>query len=120
MIEETSLPWTPLPERFGRNWQVDAVHLAEVYGENMRERENLSTAVSAYSEPTATSPREDGARRIDFRHCQAYRMRIINYAGADPLTRIDRERMACWEIAPSRYVVESGVHGAYQGQQIHH
>jgi hypothetical protein len=120
MNEEACLPWTPLPERFSREWQVDVVHLAEDYGEHMGEGEDLSIAVAAYSEPTTTAAREDAAWRIDFRHCQAYRKRIINYAGADPLTRMDREGTAFWEISPSRYAVESGVRAAYPGQEIHH
>jgi hypothetical protein len=126
-IEEACLPWTPLPEPFSHDWAVDVVHLAEDYSHETRPAtfENRSIAVAAYSEPTATLPRQDAAWRIDFRHCEAYRKRIIDYAGADPLTGADvRTRpdpqTAFWEIAPSRYLVESGVCAANPGFEFHH
>jgi hypothetical protein len=95
------------------------VHVAEDYGAHMRPGENLSIAVAAYDEPAATAPREDAAWRIDFRECQAYRKRIIFYAGSSPLKRPEQPT-AFWEIAPSRYAVQSGVRAAYPGQEIHH
>jgi hypothetical protein len=125
MIEEACLPWTPLPEPFSHDWAVDVVHLAETTGNRRPPGENLSIAVAAYSEPTATTPRHDAAWRIDFRYCQAYRKRILNYAGADPLTGADPQtrpdpQTAFWEIAPSRYLVESGVRSGYPGEEFHH
>ena len=65
------------------------------------------------------APREDVAWRIDFRYCAAYRKRIIHYAGSRPLTRPDQQT-AFWEIAPSRYVVESGVRDAHGGEMHHY
>lgn len=122
-IKEACLPWTPLPEPFSHNWVVDVVHLAEDYSDQMRPFETLAIAVAAYSEPTATTPREDAAWRIDVRRCEAYRKRTIHYAGSSPLTCPDRYRRtgtAFWEIAPSRYLVQSGVRGAYSGEEFHH
>lgn len=118
-VQEVTSLWNPLPERFSGNWQVDVVHVAEDYSVEMRAGENLSLAVAAYSEPTGTMPREDVAWRIDFSGCQAYRKRIIGYAGAAALTR-PNQVSAFWEIAPSRYVLESGVHSAYPSAEIHH
>jgi hypothetical protein len=123
MIEEACLPWAPLPERFSRNWPVDVVHVPEGYTAVMRPAETLAIAVAAYAEPTPTRPRADAAWRIDFRGCRAYRKRIIDYVGADPLSSPDSYRstgLACWEIAPSRYLVESGVRSAYPAQEFHH
>lgn len=121
VIKEACLPWTPLPEPFSHDWAVDVVHLAEGYSDDLRPFENLSIAVAAYSEPTATTPREDAAWRIDFRRCEAYRKRIIHYTGSSRLTRPDRwTGTAFWEIAPSRYLVESGVGSAYSGEEFHH
>lgn len=118
---ETCLPWEPIPARFSGNWQVDVIHVAEDYGGDRRPGENLTIALAAYSEPTATTPREDGAWRIDFTGCAAYRTRIINYVGAAPLTRPDTAS-AFWEIAGSHYLVESGVWSAYASHkhEVHH
>jgi hypothetical protein len=110
----------PLPARFSRDWLVDVVHLVEDYCDPLSPGENLSIAAAAYAEPTATAPREDAAWRIDFRACEAYRKRIIHYAGSHPLTRPDQQGTAFWEIAPSRYAVESGVHSAYPGAAFNH
>ena len=84
-----------------------------------RKGENLSIAIAAYSEPTEMEQREDAAWRIDFSSCVAYRMRIINYVGSAPLTCPDNA-VAFWEIAPSRHAIESGVHSAYSGADVHH
>ncbi len=125
VIEEVCLPWMPLPEPFSHDWAVDVVHLSEDYSADRRPFENLSIAVAAYSEPTVTTPRADAAWRIDFRRCEAYRKRIINYAGADSLTGADPRtrpdpQTAFWEIAPSRYLVQSGVRAAYSRDEVHH
>lgn len=116
---EACLTWAPLPARFSGPWQVDVVHLAEDYSDNMQLGENLAVAVAAFADPTETAPREDRAWRLDFHSCSAYRKRIIDYAGAIPLTRPE-QTTAFWEIAPSRYLSESGVHSAYPGAEIHH
>jgi hypothetical protein len=116
MIEEACLPWTPLPERFSGSWQVDVVRLTEDLGP-------LAIAVAAYAEPTATAPREDAAWRIDFRGCEAHRRWIMGNAGAGPLTYPDHYRktgIGLWEIAPSRYIVESGASSDYSGQGWYH
>lgn len=47
----------------------------------------------------------------------------MGYAQANPLTAPDHYRStgrAFWEIAPSRYLVESGVRSAYPGEEFHH
>jgi hypothetical protein len=121
-IQEACLPWSPIPERFNHEWAVGVVHLAEGYDENTRMLENLSVGVAASSEPTASAPREFGAWRIDFRRCEAYRKRIVRYQGAEPFHCTTPDAYAAfWEIAPSRYLVESGVFGAANmGQEIHH
>jgi hypothetical protein len=119
MIVEACLPWAPLPAHYSGNWQVDVVHLAESYGDDTRPGENLAIAVAAYPEPEETTTDEVAAWRLDFRACQAYRKRIINYAGSRPLTRPDAST-AFWEIAPSAYLVRSGVGAAYPTYEYHH
>jgi hypothetical protein len=113
MIVEACLPWTPIPEQFGGAWQVDVVHFEEAAtAESRRRSAPVSVAIAAYSEPTAERPREDGAWRLDFAHCYAFRRRIIHYTGSAPLTRPDADS-AFWEIAPSQFMVDSGVQGAH-------
>ncbi len=116
---EACLPWEPIPARFSGDWQVDVTHVAEDYGEDCQPAENLTVALAAYSEPTETTPREEGAWRIDFTGCEAYRTRIISYTGSTPLARPDTHG-AFWEITGSHYLVESGVWGAYYPREFHH
>lgn len=86
---EGCLPWEPIPARFAYDWQVGVTHVAEDYGEDRPTDENLTIAVAAFVEATETAPREEGAWRIDFTDCKAYRKRIIHYMGSAPLTRHD-------------------------------
>lgn len=105
---ESCLPWEPIPARFSGDWQVDVTHVTEDYGEDRPLGENLTIALAAYLPPTDTTPGDSGAWRLDFTACQAYRRRIINYEGSDPLTRADPHG-AFWEITGSHYLIESGV-----------
>lgn len=122
MIVEACLPWTPIPKEFSGNWQVDVVRLEEGFTTEWVGRSTrVSLAVAAYSEPTPERPREDRAWRLDFASCCAYRRRIIGYDGAAPLTQPESKSSAAfWEISPSRFIVESGVEGAYSHATFHH
>jgi hypothetical protein len=120
MIVEACLAWKPIPELFTGVWQVDVVHLEEAHtAESLHRKAGVSVAIAAYSEPTAERPRENRAWRLDFSGCAAFRRRIINYEGAAPLTRPDAHS-AFWEIAPSHFIVESGVQGSVQHLTSHH
>ncbi len=119
---EACVPWEPIPVRFAYDWQVGVTHVAEDYGEDRPTGENLTIAVAAFVEAPKTAPREEGAWRIDFTGCEAYRKRTINYTGSAPLTKPDptgRLGTAFWEITRSHYFVESGVWNAYYSQHFH-
>lgn len=119
---EGCLPWEPIPAHVADVAQVNVTHVAEDYGEGQPTGENLTIAIAAFAEATETAPREEGAWRIDFTGCGAYRKRIINYVGSAPLTRPDLTGVigtAFWEIAGSHYFVESGVWGAHDSQYFH-
>lgn len=116
---EACLSWEPIPAHFSGDWQVDVTHIDEDYGEDRQPGENLTIALTAYSESTDAMPREERAWRIDFTGCGAYRKRIISYAGSASLTCPDTAS-AFWEITGSHYLVESGVWAAYVSREFHH
>lgn len=122
MIVEACLPWNPVPEQFTGDWQVDVVHLEEAHtAESVRRGASVSVAIAAYSDPTAERPRENRAWRLDFVGCCAFRHRTINYEGAAPLTRPGTDaHSAFWEIAPSRFITESGAQGSCSHLTFHH
>lgn len=109
---EECVPWNPIPEQFNGNWAVDVQHVEQGLSASSGRDAAVSVALAAYAVPVGEAQSEVGAWRLDFYGCWAYHHRIVGYHGAAPLTR-PNSNAAFWEIAPSRFTVESGVLDAY-------
>jgi hypothetical protein len=106
MIAEAWVPWEPISELANRNWAVRVVHFEEANTEEShRRRAGASVAIVAAWE---TPEPQVGAWRIDFHNVQAYRRRSWNHPRHFPIASPDPHLIlrACWEIFPSRYVLE--------------